>query len=120
MANPGFKRYHRKIRQRRIRKKLTGTAQLPRLAVFRSNKHIYAQVIDDTKNMTLIAMSDIANSKKDEKTTKIQIASQVGENLAKAVIKKNIKKVVFDRSGYKFHGRIKALAEGAQKGGLIF
>ncbi|MBI2327267.1 50S ribosomal protein L18 [Candidatus Curtissbacteria bacterium] len=111
---------HRKIRHQRLRKKITGNSQVPRLVVFRSNKHIYAQIIDDTQGKTLIATTDLSKPKKVGKITKIEKSFQAGENLAKAAIKKNIKKVVFDRAGYHFHGRVKSLAEGARKGGLLF
>lgn len=110
------KRERRNIRHLKIRKKVSGQSSKPRLAVFRSNKYIWAQIIDDKLAKTLIAESD----KKVEAGTKIERAKQTGLNLAKLAIKKNLKKVVFDRSGYKFHGRIKALAEGAREGGLNF
>lgn len=88
----------------------------PRLAVFRSNKAIYAQIIDDEKGQTLVAASE-----KDLKSgTKTEKAQMVGETLAKKAVKLGIKKVKFDRRGYQYHGRVKALAEGARKGGLLF
>lgn len=93
----------------------------PRLSVFRSTKHIYAQLVNDTEGKTLLAMSD-KNLGKDElkKTNKVKIASLVGEELAKKAKFKKITKIVFDRAGYKYHGRVKALANGARKGGLKF
>ena len=108
-----------KIKQKKLRhlrvKKAIGT-NYPRISIFRSAKYIYAQIIDDSKCQTIIASSDIKFSKKN----KLERASEVGQNLAQKAIKKNIKKVVFDRAGYKYHGRVKALAEGARKGGLVF
>jgi large subunit ribosomal protein L18 len=106
----------RKRRQMQIRKSVSGTSDRPRLAVFRSNKYIYAQVIDDTIGATLVSASDVA-VKKGNKTEK---ATQVGEAIAKAALKSKIEKVVFDRAGYKFHGRVKALAEAARAAGLQF
>lgn len=108
----------RKIRHQRIRKKLTGTEKKPRFAVFRSNKHIYAQIIDDAKHQTLVSSSSIKEKK--DSVSKIDIARKAGETLAKKALIKKIKKVVFDRAGFKYHGRIKAIAEGARKGGLDF
>lgn len=106
-------------RKRRTRKKIIGVSEKPRLCVFRSNRHIYGQIIDDQKNRVLLAYSDLA-LKLEKKLTKTEIAREVGLNLAKKAIEKGIKKVVFDRGGYKYGGRIKALAEGAREGGLIF
>jgi large subunit ribosomal protein L18 len=108
------KRY--KQRKARVRAKIVGTESRPRFSVFKSSVHIYGQLIDDEKGKTLVAMSDlkIKEGKKSEKATK------VGEELAKKAIAKKIKKVTFDRNGFKYHGRIKALAEGARKGGLEF
>lgn len=101
-----------------------GTKSRPRLSVFRSNKGIYAQIIDDEAGETLVATNDKdlkENRKKEKKSQKkTEIARFVGEQLAKKALKKKIKKVVFDRGGYKYHGRVRALAEGARKGGLEF
>jgi large subunit ribosomal protein L18 len=105
----------RKIKAR-IRGKISGTAQRPRLCVFRSNKQIYAQLIDDVAGNTIVAASSMGI----EQGTKCEIASQVGENVAKKAIAAGIETVVFDRNGFLFHGRVKALAEGARKGGLKF
>jgi len=92
-----------------------------RLAVFRSNKYIYAQIIDDERGHTLVSASDKnLKLKKEEKLTKTQRAEKVGEILAEKAKRKNILEVWFDRRGYKYHGRVKALAEGARKGGLKF
>lgn len=115
------KRLKRIIRARRVRKTVKGSISIPRMSVFRSNKHIFAQIIDDTKDQTLVSYSDLKLKKdSDRKHSKIDNSQKVGLNLANLALKKNIKKIVFDRGGYKYHGRVKALAEGARKGGLIF
>ncbi|MBI2021565.1 50S ribosomal protein L18 [Candidatus Daviesbacteria bacterium] len=106
----------RQNRHKKIRKKIFGTKDRPRLSVFRSGQHIYAQIIDDSQGKTLVAESDL---KINEGSKKVK-ASQVGENLAKKAVKGKIKKVVFDRGGYPYQGRLIALAEGARKGGLEF
>lgn len=101
----------------RIRKKVDGSTERPRLSVFRSGRHIYAQVIDDSTGKTVVAFSTLEanlNSKN------IDAAKKVGVELAKRALEKNVKSVVFDRSGYVFHGRIKAIADGAREGGLSF
>ncbi|OHB17686.1 MAG: 50S ribosomal protein L18 [Parcubacteria group bacterium RIFCSPLOWO2_01_FULL_40_65] len=111
----------RKIRHKRVRAIVSGTAEKPRLSVFRSSIHIYAQLIDDMKGITLFSASD-AKETKAESLSRAKIASafKVGEVLAKKAVEKGINKVVFDRGGYKYHGRIKALADGARNGGLKF
>lgn len=115
MINKRIKRVKRHIR---VRKKITGTEKVPRLVVFRSNKHIYAQVINDANGETIVAASDQKLAK--VKVSKVELAKKVGLNLANLARKKNIKNVVFDRAGYKYHGRVKALADGAREGGLNF
>ncbi len=105
----------------RIRKKISGTAERPRLAVFRSNKQIYVQVVDDLKGVTLLA----ASSKDKEFSSaagikKTEQAKLVGKSLAVKCLEKGISSVVFDRSGYKYHGRVKSLADAAREGGLKF
>ena len=106
-------------RKRRIRKKVSGTPQRPRLTVFRSHKQIYAQVIDDVSGRTLAFATSLGRQDAaDEK--KIGVATIVGEALAEACVGKDIKQVVFDRNGYLYQGRVKALADGARKGGLEF
>lgn len=113
----------RKRRKRRVRSKIKGTKERPRLCVFRSNKHIYCQLIDDIEHKTLLSASDLElkNPKIDKKfTKKIGIAFEVGKLIAKKALEKGIKKVVFDRGCYKYHGRVKAVAEGAREGGLKF
>lgn len=107
------KRYKR---HKKIRVKVFGTIQKPRLCVFRSIKHIYAQLITDENGKTLIAVND----KKIIEKNKIDKAKEVGRLIAKQAIVQKIKEVVFDRGGYKYHGRVKAVAEGAREGGLIF
>lgn len=109
-------------RAKKIRKKVFGTPERPRLRVFRSDKHIYAQVIDDTTGHTLAAASTLTPALRDEikGKKKIEKAFAVGEFLGKLCLEKGIKKVVFDRGGFKYHGRIKALADGARKSGLEF
>jgi len=111
------KRYDQ--RKRRVRAKIIGNADRPRLSVFRSNTHIYGQIINDEKGVTLISFSDV-KMKKEAKVTKTQVAGMIGEEIAKKALAKKIKTVVFDRNGFMYHGRVKALAEGARKGGLVF
>lgn len=101
----------------RIRKKVDGAADRPRLAVYRSGRHIYAQVIDDSNGKTLVSFSTLEG---EIKTKNKESAKQVGAEIAKRAMAKNIKSVVFDRSGYVFHGRIKAVADGAREAGLSF
>ncbi|HQW11582.1 MAG TPA: 50S ribosomal protein L18 [Saprospiraceae bacterium] len=103
----------------RIKKKVQGSAEKPRLTVFRSNKGIYAQLIDDANGRVMTSTSS-AILEGDKKITKIEQASQVGKNIASKAKDLNINSIVFDRSGYLYHGRVKALAEGAREGGLIF
>lgn len=105
--------------KRRIRKKISGTAQLPRLTVFRSNKQIYAQLIDDTKGVTLASASSY-NNKATEKLNKVDQAAVVGKEVAEKAVKAGIQTVVFDRNGYLYHGRVKSLANSAREGGLKF
>lgn len=112
----------RKRRHRRVRRKVSGTPERPRLAVFRSLNHIYAQVIDDSSGRTMVAASDLEadlRSKRDGKN-KVQVAELVGEAIARKAIKKRIKSVVLDRGGFKYQGRVKALAEAARKARLSF
>jgi large subunit ribosomal protein L18 len=112
----------RQKRHLRVRAKLSGTAERPRLAVYRSEKHIYAQLIDDTKGITLVSASTIDREMRDstEKPWNVEAASQVGKLLAKKALEKGISSVVFDRGGFNFHGRVKSLADGAREGGLKF
>ena len=105
----------------RIRKIISGTKTSPRLSVFRSNKEIYVQLIDDSNGSTIAASSSSdKNIATKSKANKTEIASLVGKDIAEKAIKKGIKKVSFDRSGYLYHGRVKSLADGAREGGLKF
>lgn len=105
--------------KRRIRKRISGTSVLPRLTVFRSNKQIYAQLIDDVNGVTLASSSSF-NNKATEKLTKVEQAAIVGKEVAEKAIKAGVEKVVFDRNGYLYHGRVKSLADSAREGGLKF
>ncbi len=102
----------------RIRKKIFGTSERPRLCVFRSNKNIFVQVIDDVKHVTLVATSSRIKEISSQKVTKIEQARLVGKAIAEKAKQAGINTVVFDRSGYLYHGRIKSLAEAAREGGL--
>jgi large subunit ribosomal protein L18 len=108
-----------KIRYR-IRKKVSGTASIPRLTVFRSNADIYAQLIDDNNGTTIAAASSKQKDIAAQKTHKTEKSKMVGESIAKKAVELGVKKVVFDRSGYVYHGRVKAVADGAREGGLDF
>jgi large subunit ribosomal protein L18 len=115
----------RKKRHRSLRKRVQGTAERPRLVVFRSAKHIYCQVIDDLGQKTLVAASDLAAKKPAEGAAQFEgkksdRAKKVGALLAQKCIEKGIKQVVFDRAGYKYHGRVSAVAAGAREAGLEF
>ena len=112
----------RKKRHRSLRKRINGTSERPRLAVFRSTRHIYAQVINDLDQKTLVSAGDIEEAVKAAvgKAPKKERAKQVGAAIAKKCLEKGIDKVVFDRAGYKYHGRVSALAEGAREAGLKF
>lgn len=107
-------------RHLRVRKKVTGTADRPRLAVFRSLRHIYAQLIDDELGHTIASASDVEKSANSEKTNKTAIGFAVGKQLGERAREKGVGKVVFDRAGYPYHGRVKAVAEGARDAGLEF
>ncbi len=104
-------------RHKAIRTRVSGTAERPRLQVFRSLNHIYAQLIDDDKGETILTEND---QKEKSKKKKVERAFEVGKRIAEKAKEKKIKKVVFDRKGYLYHGRVKAVAEGARKGGLEF
>ena len=111
----------RKRRHKRIRSEMRGDKDRPRLNVYRSNKHIYGQLIDDTTGEVLASAKDIDVDKEiDDDNRKIALAFETGKMLAKKALDQDIKKAVFDRGGYKYHGRVKALAEGAREGGLKF
>ena len=112
----------RKNKHRRIRSRLSGTPEKPRLSVFRSNKHMYAQVIDDEAGNTIVSASTLQSEVKDglEKTNDITAASRLGEVIAKKALDNGIKTVVFDRGGYIYQGKVKALADAAREAGLEF
>ena len=107
-------------RKRRIRKKISGSTERPRISVFRSSKHIYVQAVDDSKGATIATASTLSEGLKDLEGTKSDDAKAVGAAIAKALLAKGIEEVIFDRNGYLYHGRVKALAEGAREAGLKF
>ena len=112
----------RKRRKKRFQKKIRGTTERPRLCVYRSNKHIYAQIVDDQETRTLAAVSTLSKelaSLADKRATK-EAAQKVGELIAKKAQERNIQKVVFDRNGFLYHGRIQAVADAAREAGLEF
>lgn len=117
MTRINSKKEQRQRRRNRIRAKVSGTASLPRLAVFKSLKYIYAQLIDDENGVTLASASSLALK---GKKTKLELAKEVGVALAKEASAKKVSKVVFDRGGYIYTGRVQALADGAREGGLVF
>lgn len=118
MANTSDRQLARTKRKQRIRKRVAGTAERPRLSVFRSDRHVYAQVIDDQKGMTLACVSSFEKGK--HRRADRTVCTELGKALAERCKAKSIGSVVFDRNGFAFHGRIKALADGAREGGLSF
>lgn len=122
MVSHDLKRQARLKRKKRIRKKLTGTAERPRLSVFRSAKHIYAQAIDDASGQTLATASSLEQTlrQQDGFENKVAVAGFVGKLVAERVMDKGIKSVVFDRNGFLYHGRVKAVSDGAREAGLSF
>ena len=122
MVNKASRAKIRENKHRRLRHHLNGTATTPRLAVFRSNKHIYAQIIDDTVGKTLVSASTLQKEVKAEleKTNDVEAAAYLGTVIAKKAIEKGITSVVFDRGGFIYHGKIKALADAAREAGLEF
>ena len=117
ISKPDKNKLHLK-RRKRIRSKISGTAERPRLSIFRSNKNIYAQLIDDVAGVTLASASTLDENVSD--ATKVEQAAAVGKAIAEAAKAKNISTVVFDRSGYLYHGRVQALADAARENGLDF
>lgn len=117
---PRTRRQLRRRRQLRVRKKVAGTAGRPRLTVFRSLKHIYAQLVDDQSGVTLLGVADSSEGIAASGAGKISRGKEVGKLLAEKAKAAGIKQVVFDRAGYRYHGRVKAVAEGAREGGLEF
>lgn len=122
MANTSPRLVARLKRKKRIRKNIFGNQERPRLSVFRTAKHIYAQIIDDTKGITLVAASTLDKEYKDAPVEgkKKDVAKAVGNLIGKRAMDKGINKVVFDRNGFLFHGRVKALSDGAREAGLQF
>ncbi len=120
LIKPVDKKYKRYLRHKRIRKHLFGTTEKPRMVVTRSNKHISVQIIDDTKHHTIVSASTMEKSLNLEKTWNKEAAKVIGDLVAKRAIEKGIKKVTFDRAGYKFHGKVKELADAARASGLEF
>jgi large subunit ribosomal protein L18 len=118
MSNIKSKSAARQRVKMRVRRKIEGTTAVPRLSVFKSNKAIYAQLIDDSKSHTLLSVSSVELDKKN--TVKIDTSKSVGKKVAERAIAAGISTIVFDRNGYLYHGNIKALAEGAREGGLKF
>lgn len=110
----------RKKRHARVRAKLSGSAARPRLNVFRSSKHIYAQLIDDANGVTLASASSVEKDFGLESTSNVEAAKKVGELIAKRAVEKGVSSIVFDRGGYLYHGRIQALADAARENGLEF
>jgi large subunit ribosomal protein L18 len=122
MGSLNIKKKARLKRKKRIRKHLAGTQERPRLSVFRSSKHIYAQVIDDTHGQTLVAASSLDKVVKEHPKfeNKVALADFVGKLLGERAVQKGISKVVFDRNGFLYHGRVKAVSKGAREAGLDF
>ncbi|MDX1909141.1 MAG: 50S ribosomal protein L18 [Bacteroidia bacterium] len=120
MGQAHDKSLRRESIRKRLRFRLKGTEERPRLSVFRSNKQIYAQIIDDEKGLTLVSCSSRIKELSSQPLSKIEMGREVGKQLAALAKEKGIEAVVFDRGGYRYHGRVKALAEGAREGGLNF
>jgi len=119
------KKLARKKRKLRIRKKISGTPERPRLSIFRSARHVYAQIIDDIRGETIVAASSLEKVIREDAELKaakgkIKLSLAVGKLIAQRAKEKGIQKIVFDRSGFLFHGRVKAISEGAREGGLDF
>ncbi|RJP27878.1 MAG: 50S ribosomal protein L18 [Actinobacteria bacterium] len=120
MKKTHAKQLGRARRHRRVRKKISGTVERPRLSVFRSNRHIYAQLIDDREGRTLASASSMESELAQAGKGKSEVAMEVGRVLARRARDKGVEQVVFERGGNLYHGRVKALAEGAREGGLVF
>ena len=122
MGKARTSREHRLVRHRRVRYRVSGTQERPRLAVFRSLSHIYSQIIDDTGQRTMAAASSLEPDVRNQRAgkSKTQIAKEVGTLLASRSKEHGISRVVFDRGGFKYHGRVRALADAAREGGLDF
>ncbi|MGN0312674.1 MAG: 50S ribosomal protein L18 [Lachnospiraceae bacterium] len=120
MVNKKSRTLVREDKHRRVRNRFAGTTERPRLAVFRSNNHMYAQIIDDTVGNTLCSASTLDKDMKLEKTNNVEAAAAVGTAVAKKALEKGITTVVFDRGGFKYDGKVKALADAAREAGLTF
>jgi large subunit ribosomal protein L18 len=122
MGSMNIRQQARLKRKKRIRKKIQGTSLRPRLSVFRSARHTYAQIVDDTVGHTLVEASTMGSQAKDAPKfeNKVAAANFVGKLIGERALEKGIKEVVFDRNGFLYHGRVKSLSEGARKAGLIF
>ena len=120
MVSKTNRKLERVRRHKRVRAKISGTAECPRLCVYRSNTNLYAQIIDDVAGNTIVSASTLDKDLGVEGTGNIEAAQKVGENIAKRAVEKGYKSVVFDRGGYLFHGRVKALADAARENGLEF
>lgn len=122
MARPKTSKTRRDVRHKRVRRKISGSTDRPRLAVFRSLNHVYAQLIDDTKGETVASASSLEPQVLGQRDAnpKSQVSTLVGELIAQRATEKGFRTVVFDRGGFKYHGRTKALADAARKGGLVF
>lgn len=123
MAKARVRKMRRQVRHKRVRRKVFGSAERPRMAVFRSLNNIYVQIIDDTQGHTLVAASSLDPDVRVQMNggrPKSEVAALVGSVIAERALDKGIKSVVFDRGGFKYHGRARALADAARKGGLIF
>lgn len=116
--NRKTKQQHREMRHRRVRAKVWGTPDRPRVSVFKSSKHVFAQFIDDKSGRTILSNRVVSGGKNKVKGTKTEKAMKIGEILAEKAKEVGIKEVIFDRGGFKYHGRIKAVAEGLRKGGI--
>jgi large subunit ribosomal protein L18 len=116
------RRVARKKRQSRVRKKITGSVERPRLCVFRTSKHIYAQIIEDVTGNTLVTASTVSKESSDsvKYSGNVEAAKEIGKKIAEKALAKDIKQVVFDRNGFLYHGRVKALADAAREAGLTF
>lgn len=122
MAKVRTNKGRRVMRHIRVRRKISGTTERPRMSVYRSLNHVYVQVIDDSRGVTLAAASSLEGAVKEQKDgkPKIEVASLVGDLIGQRAMEKGISQVIFDRGGYQYHGRVKALADAARKGGLVF
>ena len=122
MGSLNIKKKARLKRKKSIRKHLCGSELRPRLCVFRSSKHMYAQLVDDSSGSTLVSSSTMEKEVKEHPrfANKLEVAAFIGERIAKRAIEKGVKKVVFDRNGFLYHGRVKAVSDGARKAGLEF